>query len=211
MQRFLSLLYWTSYSVYSRNKDLSERLRISSKDTTAPERGNISVIPVTPSLIIFLYFCTSYLLNQDKIHRSFPSDKQDYCFHAIVKCIHFFSWDSKPFISCSSLILYRSRAELLFVLILVRPTTHYFGWLDNSFCPLGVKQMEIWTKPGILHQKNTWRSISATNTANIWTIQFICSFCCCLLVCPSFWTCERAHFPCLCFLFHGLKDGNHWG
>lgn len=125
MQRFLSLLYWTSYSVYSRNKDLSERLWISSKDTTAPERGNISVIPVTPSLIIFLYFCTSYLLNQDKIHRSFPSDKQDYCFHAIVKCIHFFSWDSKPFISCSSLILYRSRAEL---------------FLDNYLCSFWLGQ-----------------------------------------------------------------------
>lgn len=106
------------------------------------------------------------------------------------------------------LILYRSRAKLFLERHLcsfwkrtVVPTTCYFVWLENSFCPLGAKQMEICTKSGTPHQKSTWRSISATNTANVWTIQFICVFyavCCCLLTCPSFWTWERPHFSSLC-------------
>lgn len=75
--------------------------------------------------------------------------------------------------------------------------------------PLGAKQIEIWTKPGIHHLKNTRKSISTRNTANIWAIQLICSVCCWLLACPSFQTCERVHFSSSCSLLCGLKYDWH--
>lgn len=98
MWRLLSLCYWTSYPVSSRSKDLlCEGLWLSSKvsRTLLHQRGAILVSSLSSLHWLFLY--TSYLLNQDKIHRSFPSDKGDYCFHAIVKWIAFLLMRFKAF------------------------------------------------------------------------------------------------------------------
>lgn len=146
-----------------------------------------------------------------RFHSSSPSDKQDYCFHAIVKCIAFLLMGIKAF-NILQLHAYRIEAEQSYFLTDI---CVHFG--EGQLCQSLVTLVDLkilcvpWGQSRWKSKKNLEHLIKkACEDPYLQQIQqifgqFICSVCCCLLACPSFKRYKRAHLSSLCSLLHGLK------